>query len=207
MATIHYVSNEQAGLEMRYSRSQTMIDRQERRYNELCDETPARPRSKIETIARDTFNRIRNTRIRTESLAAVRRLRERGRTDNISILESIEQFQHPSRTMEDVVMASPAFRRRYQQRRLEGYANTYRKHDEWGNGIKHTHPLYRVINNEVAIKEDNGEVWAYQYTLSNEERTSMTNEERTDARQTWERGIELLWDNMEDPTSQYNALL
>lgn len=207
MARITKIDGDSHVIDLMYNRSKNVIDRQERRYNELVDRgRDGRPLSKLEEASRRIYSNIRNGRVRREALLSTRKYRDAGRADAIRCFNSVDECQTASRTMEDVVMASPRVRQRYQRRQLEGYANTYRKRDEYANSNRHSNPLYRIVQNDVLVKEDD-EAWSYSYALTEEETSTLTLDERNECRQTWAYVEDLLDEDGEDPTSQYGALL
>lgn len=205
MAVFFDASDDRRARNAIFHRSKSVSDRQERRYREAKD--GRRPTSRFEEATQRMYDKARNSRVYVESLMASRRVRERGAVDLVKEIEDLLDFQLASPRMEDVIMANPVYRRRFHERRLEGYAGGWRESCTHRNAIKHSDPVYQVINNEVSIREDDGSVWAYQYSISDEVKSSMTTAERASARQVWARANEILWDNMADPTSRSNALL
>lgn len=203
MAQFIDVENDDHVVDLMFCRSNSVIERQERRLNELSRSD--RPLSRFESAARKMYERFTSGRRHRATLMSTRRLRNAGKADCIFAPMSVEEFQTVSATMEDIIMASPTIRKRYLNKTIEGYANTYRNRDEYAMSYKHSNPVYRKIQNNVAVEEEDGSVASYCYPDYGEEDMAMA--DATEARQAWARADEILEDNMEDPTSQYNALL
>jgi len=155
---------------------------------------------------RQAITRARESRAYRATQSAYRKLKNRGRVDNIHALNDIGALQHAPSRMQRYVMAHPVVRERWIDKRISGYEDGYNSNAESRNAVRHSHSTYRCIMDGVVNKEGN-EVTASTYALSKEERASLTELDKSEIRATWARVNEAIWDNLDDPTSQYNARL
>lgn len=156
--------------------------------------------------ARAKIERLKSSRAIRAASSTFRKLRNRGRLDRIDCLLDIGALQHAPPRMQSLIMANPNVRRRWRKRTLAGYENGYNLRADQRNAIKHSHSTYRMIM-DGQVQVDEGQHVSHTYVLTRAERDNLSNKDKAEIRQTWARVDEALWDNLEDPTSEFNAML
>lgn len=188
-----------------YSRPKRMLEE----YHEdlFGDEGMARNFSeRFRERAKTKIDRLKSSRAVRASSATFRKLRNRGRLDRIECLLDVGALQHAPPRMQSLIMANPKLRRRWQQRTVAGYENGYNERADQRNSIKHSHSTYRMIMDGL-VQEDEGKHVSHTYALTREEKDNLSCKDIAEIRQTWARVDEMLWENLEDPTSEFNAML
>ncbi|AQT28151.1 hypothetical protein pVa21_210 [Vibrio phage pVa-21] len=156
--------------------------------------------------AKAKIDRLKSSRAIRAASATFRKLRNRGRLDRIECLLDVGALQHAPPRMQSLIMANPNVRRRWQKRTLAGYENGYNLRADQRNSIKHSHSTYRMIMDGL-VQEDEGKHVSHTYALTQAEKDNLSYKDKAEIRQTWARVDEMLWENLEDPTSEYNAML
>ena len=154
--------------------------------------------------AKDLYQKVTDSRLYRSTLASARRLRNLGSPDTIRQLTTMDELQCASPTMQRVIMANPNIRSRFRTNMLEGYLDTY--DDPHPNAYKHTDRTYRQVMDGVVTTEKD-QSYAYSYHLDKEARDEFSSADKADIRITWKAAERALWEQIEDPTSQYNAAL
>lgn len=149
---------------------------------------------------------LRDSRAARAISSSYRKFRNKGRIDRIEYLETIEEIRSALPRMQDLIMANPRTRKRWQEGRMAGYENGYSFKGGHRNAIKHSHEAFRLVMNETVYKDDHGYV-ANSYAMSDMDKDVLSYIDRAEVRQTWARVDEILWDNLDDPTSEYNTML
>lgn len=156
--------------------------------------------------ARTIRKRLSDSRAYRATLAATRRLKNRGRLDRIEQLLDIGGLQHAPRSMQRFIMANRVVRNAWRKRQAEGYRDDYDDGHTNRNAVGHTHDVYRQVMNGIVRKEDDG-YWASSYYMTQDEREELTTADIADIRITWAEVEKAMWEMADDPTSQYNASL
>ena len=151
-------------------------------------------------------DRLKESRLYRSTLAATRRLKNRGRVDAVQQLLDIGATQNAPRVMQRYVMANKLLRSHWQRRQAAGYEDGYSKDRHNRNCIGDTHDVYRIVTNGYARKTDEG-YRATTYYLTPEERDELKTPDRLDVLITWATVEESIWAMADDPSSQYNASL
>lgn len=151
-------------------------------------------------------NRLKESRIYRSTLAATRRLKNRGRIDAVQQLLDIGAVQHAPRKMQRYVMANKSIRKLWQRRQAAGYEDGYNQENHNRNALGDTHDVYRIVTSGIAYKDDDGYL-ASTYYLSEEERNELSGIDQLDVLVTWATVDQAVWDMADDPVSQYNACL
>jgi len=156
--------------------------------------------------ARKSIDSLSRSRAIRETKAVFRKIKNSGRIDRIERLADIGAMQHAPPRMQHMIMANEKVRRRWQAGRLEGYADGYARQREQYHAVKHSHATYRMIE-DGHVQKDGDEYVAHSYALQASERDVLSVMDKAEIRQTWASVEEKLWENLEDPTSTYNAML
>ena len=156
--------------------------------------------------ARAKIDRLKSSRAVRAASASFRKLRNRGRLDRIDCLLDVGALQHAPPRMQSLIMANPNVRRRWQKRTLAGYEDGYNLRSDQRNAIKHSHSTYRMIM-DSQVHKDGDEHVSHTYALTHSESDNLSYKDKAEIRQTWARVDEMLRENLEDPTSEYNAML
>ncbi len=156
--------------------------------------------------AKAKIDRLKSSRAIRAASSTFRKLRNRGRLDRIECLLDVGALQHAPPRMQSLIMANPKVRRRWQKRTLAGYENGYDLRADQRNSVKHSHSTYRMIMDGL-VQNDEGQHVSHTYVLTREEKDNLSYKDKAEILQTWARVDEMLWENLEDPTSEYNAML
>lgn len=156
--------------------------------------------------AKAKIDRLKSSRAIRAASSTFRKLRNRGRLDRIECLLDVGALQHAPPRMQSLIMANPKVRRRWQKRTLAGYENGYDLRADQRNSVKHSHSTYRMIMDGL-VQNDEGQHESHTYVLTREEKDNLSYKDKAEILQTWARVDEMLWENLEDPTSEYNAML
>lgn len=156
--------------------------------------------------AKAKIDRLKSSRAIRAASSTFRKLRNRGRLDRIECLLDVGALQHAPPRMQSLIMANPKVRRRWQKRTLAGYENGYDLRADQRNSVKHSHSTYRMIMDGL-VQNDEGQHVSHTYALTREEKDNLSYKDKAEILQTWARVDEMLWENLEDPTSEYNAML
>lgn len=153
------------------------------------------------------IDRDRRLRTALRSKTAHRRIRNAGAIDAIEAMLAVDDFQHTSRRMRHAVMAHVGTRRRWRRSELAGYDEFYRGDHNFVNAVEHTHDTYRMIANNLVMRDERGSAKADTYAMSKDDSRVFDNYQIANIRQTWQRQEELLMENLADFTSTANGLL
>ncbi len=120
-------------------------------------------------------------------------------------INTLEQFQSATVTMQRWIMAEPSVRTLYGEQRCDGYSDTYVDIDPGVVGNRH-YDYRRVMN---GIVEDEGESWVvrqYWDELREGDR-DLSIDEKTDILNTWDIIQMFIKRGKEDPTSMFGGTL
>lgn len=140
--------------------------------------------------------------------AAIRKVSNVWRTDDIIPMSDIGQMQHAKPLMQRYIMAEPTLREMYIEQRVDGYSESYVDTDP--NKVGYDHYDFRRVTNAVFTnlgreEQSSFEAVTYYEQLRGNDR-ELHFEEQQDVMVTWSNLRPLLL-GQEDPTSKYNASL
>lgn len=151
---------------------------------------------------RSTYESVRGTRLFSLTLASVRKIRNMGKPDGVSILSDVGSMQHARPTMQRLIMADPRMLRLYRRRQIEGWSGSWA--DVNSNAIGDTDQTYRQLYDGIAVKSDDRLV-VTNYVMSQKAKDEFTDIERSEARITAAYVMSIIERGDEDPTSVWNA--
>lgn len=204
MATIVNNWNEGDIREVMYKRPVRML---EEYHNDIfgVGGSGARFSERFTSSARSIVDDIKDSTAYRRTLSAFRKVRNRGITDDILYLHETGQLQHAHSRMQHVIMSEPTIRERWQKGRLAGFEESYNRMAVNRNTNRNTNDIWRDLNSSNVIA-DGDDALAHTFVFDDDTiRMSIT--ERAAARQTQNRALEIMWEEMDDMTSVYNAKL
>ncbi len=206
MANFYKVNDDRDVRDMLYSRPDNALDDY---HDELLSDRgiggnmSSRFRDKLKV----RIDKAKNSRVARRAKSSFRKLRNRGRVDRIEALLDIGELQHAPPRMQTLIMANPNVRRRWQNRRLEGYINGYSTRAEQRRAVKHSHSTYRMLLDTAVHRDEDGSAVAHTYILDSSEKGVFSEADKAIVRRVWADSDERLWDGLEDFTSEANAML
>lgn len=204
MATIINNWDEEDIREVLYRRPSRMLDA----YHDSvfsADDTGRRFSERFRDGAKRLVDKVKSNAAYRRTLSSFRKLRNFGTDNDVKYLHDVGEMQHASPRMQNIILAEPLIREPWLQGKLAGYEEGFSKNSVNRKANRSTNNIWRDINSSVVHSEGEDAVshtFAFQ---PDEER--MTLHERSVARQTQVRAVELMWERMDDMTSTYNARL
>lgn len=164
----------------------------------------------FQRIAPDMIERVKEHKRELLSLdmfrktsAAVRKLRYNDGTECIRQLTDIGEFQHANSLLQPFLVATPEYRKLYNENLATGYETGFSQYDRFrGNAFMHTDDNYREMTSDFATEYDEDRIWHW---VSNEERQHrLNNIERVELAINRVRMCDMDWEDG-DPCSELNA--
>ena len=171
------------------------------RFNDTLSRLSGSFRERVERVS----ERITSSSLYRKTLGSVRRIKAIGSRDVIKQLLTLEELQNASPIMQNYLMSSRKVRRSYVRRQIDGYNGTYTNPHRCDN--PHVDLYHRLLNDGVAVKDDDGVYRAYNYSISKEDSRGFSLQDRGDVRISLSVLEKALDEGLEDPTSTAMALL
>jgi len=205
MARIIQGMNNEGVKDLLYTRPDRLLD--DYHANLFGDEGIARRFTEdILNKSKAKIGRLKSSRAVRAATGAYRKIKNGGRLDRIEFLSDIGSLQNAPPRMQHMVMSNIQARKLWLAGKLAGYENGFNSKPDQQNAIKHSHASYRMVMNGQVHKDD-GEHVSHTYALTNHEQDTLSVIDVAEIRQTWGKVDEAIWAGVDDPTSEYNAML
>ncbi len=137
------------------------------------------------------------------AVAAGRRLRYGGTTDEVRELFTVGEMQNAPIVMEPGLVAMPEYRELYNENRAAGFENGFSQNDNFrGSAYMLTDHNYRMVTNGLSTQYDEERIWSF--TTPHIHDGDYNKADQIDFMKVWARARKLDWED-EDPYSQMNA--
>lgn len=137
------------------------------------------------------------------AVAAGRRLRYGGTTNEVRELFSVGEMQNAPQIMQGVLAAMPEYRELYNNHQAAGFENGFSQHDHFrGSAFMLTDHNYRMVTNGLSTDYDDERIW--NFTTPVEFDGDYNKADQIDILKVWKRSRKMDWED-EDPFSEMNA--
>lgn len=137
------------------------------------------------------------------AVAAGRRLRYGGTTNEVRELFTVGEMQNAPQVMQGGLTAMPEYRELFNNRQAAGFEDGFSQHDHFrGSAYMLTDNNYRMVTNGLSTSYDEERVWGF--TTPIEYDGDYNKADQIDIMKVWTRSRKMDWED-EDPFSSMNA--